>query len=67
VPFTISDLRRQPQFFDIVADRIWQAWWRPNGFPREHIVTGLTANMADTPIPSRWSPTRANGSSARPR
>ena len=51
MPFTISDLRRQPQFFDIVADRIWQAWWQPNGFPREHIVTGLTANMADTPIP----------------
>jgi GNAT superfamily N-acetyltransferase len=51
MPFTISDLRRQPQFFDTVADRIWQAWWQPNGFPREHIVTGLTANMADTPIP----------------
>jgi GNAT superfamily N-acetyltransferase len=51
MPFTISDLRRQPQFFDTVADRIWQAWWQPNGFPREHIVKGLTANMADTPIP----------------
>lgn len=51
MPFTISDLRRQPQFFDIVADRIWQAWWQPNGFAREHITTGLTENMADTPIP----------------
>ena len=49
--FTISDLRRQPQFFDIVADRIWQAWWQPNGFPRDYIVTGLTENMANTPIP----------------
>src|SRR5262245_64061953 len=49
--FTISDLRRRPQFFDVVADRIWQAWWQPKGFPREHIVKGLTANMADTPIP----------------
>ena len=49
--FTISDLRRQPQFFDIVADRIWQAWWQPNGVPRDYIVTGLTENMANTPIP----------------
>lgn len=49
--FTISDLRQRPQFFDIVADRIWQAWWEPNGFPREHIAAGLTANMADTPVP----------------
>jgi GNAT superfamily N-acetyltransferase len=49
--FTISDLRRRPQFFDIVADRIWQAWWQPNGFPRDYIATRLTENMADTPIP----------------
>lgn len=49
--FAISDLRAQSQFFDIVADRIWQAWWQPRGFPREHIVTGLNANMAATPIP----------------
>jgi GNAT superfamily N-acetyltransferase len=49
--FTISDLRRQPQFFDMVADRIWQAWWQPNGFPRDYIASGLTENMADTPIP----------------
>jgi N-acetylglutamate synthase-like GNAT family acetyltransferase len=49
--FTISDLRRQPQFFNIVADRIWQAWWQPNGFPRDYIVTGLIENMANTPIP----------------
>lgn len=49
--FTISDLRRQPRFFDIVADRIWQAWWQPNGFPRDRIVAGLTENIADTAIP----------------
>ena len=49
--FAIADLRRQPQFFDIVADRIWQAWWQPNGFPRDYIATRLTENMAATPIP----------------
>src|ERR1700682_478383 len=26
LPFTISDLRQRPEFFDAVADRIWQAW-----------------------------------------
>lgn len=49
--FTISDLRRQPQFFDMVADRIWQAWWQPKGFPRDYISSRLTGNMAETPIP----------------
>lgn len=49
--FAISDLRRQPQFFDVVADRIWQAWWQPNGFPREYIATRLAENMSGTPIP----------------
>jgi N-acetylglutamate synthase-like GNAT family acetyltransferase len=51
MPFVISDLRQRPQFFDIVADRIWQAWWEPNGFPRDHIAKGLAKTMADTPIP----------------
>lgn len=51
MPFAISDLRQQPQFFDIVADRIWQTWWQPSGFPRAYIATRLTESMAATPIP----------------
>src|ERR1700744_6376156 len=51
LPFTISDLRQRPEFFDTVADRIWRAWWKPNGYPREHITAGLAENMKDTPIP----------------
>jgi N-acetylglutamate synthase-like GNAT family acetyltransferase len=49
--FTISDLRQRPGFFDAVADRIWQAWWQPNGYPLEYIATRLRENMAATPIP----------------
>jgi len=49
--FTISDLRQQPQFFDTVADRIWRAWWEPNGHPLDHIRKGLAENMQETPIP----------------
>jgi N-acetylglutamate synthase-like GNAT family acetyltransferase len=50
-PFTISDLRQWPNFFDTVADRIWQAWWLPNGYPLDTISTRLRENMEATPIP----------------
>ena len=53
--FTISDLRQCPTFFDTVADRIWQAWWQPNGYPLEYISTRLRENMAAT------DPVRAGG------
>ncbi|MBR1125809.1 GNAT family N-acetyltransferase [Bradyrhizobium lablabi] len=49
--FTISDLRQRPGFFDTVANRIWQAWWQPNGYPLEYISTRLRENMEATPIP----------------
>jgi GNAT superfamily N-acetyltransferase len=49
--FTISHLRRQPQFFDCVADRIWRAWWEPSGYPLDYIRGRLAENMQDTPIP----------------
>jgi GNAT superfamily N-acetyltransferase len=49
--FTISDLRQCPKFFDAVADRIWQAWWQPNGYPLDYISTRLRENMAAAPIP----------------
>ena len=49
--FTISDLRRRPEFFDTVADRIWKAWWQESGYPLAYISTRLRENMAATPIP----------------
>ncbi len=49
--YAISDLRQEPQFFDIVADRIWQAWWEPNGYPLDYITGPLKENLEDTPIP----------------
>jgi GNAT superfamily N-acetyltransferase len=49
--FTITDLRQQPEFFDSVADRIWQEWWKPNGYPLAYIKGRLAENMQDTPIP----------------
>ena len=51
LPYSISDLRQQPQFFDTVADRIWRTWWEPNGHPLAYIEGRLAENMQDTPIP----------------
>jgi N-acetylglutamate synthase-like GNAT family acetyltransferase len=51
LPFTISDLRQRPEFFDPVADRIWQAWWKADGHPYDYITGRLRENMNATPIP----------------
>ncbi|HEY5129424.1 MAG TPA: GNAT family N-acetyltransferase [Bradyrhizobium sp.] len=51
MPFTISDLRQCPEFFDIVAERIWQAWWKADGHPLDYISGRLSENLSDTPIP----------------
>src|SRR5437588_465382 len=49
--FTISDLRRRPEFFNTVAMRIWQAWWEAEGTSLDYISGRLRENMSDTPIP----------------
>ena len=49
--FTISDLRQRPEFFESVAERIWQTWWMPTGHPLEYIRGRLAENMQDTAIP----------------
>jgi N-acetylglutamate synthase-like GNAT family acetyltransferase len=51
MPYTISDLRQRPEFFDIGADRIWQAWWRDGRYPLDYISSRLLQNMSATPIP----------------
>jgi N-acetylglutamate synthase-like GNAT family acetyltransferase len=51
MPITISDLRQRPEFFDAVADRIWQAWWKPRGHPLDDVAGRLRENINDTSIP----------------
>ena len=41
----ISDLRREPGFIDIVADRIWRSWWQPKGYPLAYIHGRLEENL----------------------
>jgi GNAT superfamily N-acetyltransferase len=51
LPFTISDLRQQPIFFDTVADRIWRASWKHAGIPLDYITGRLEENLNAEPIP----------------
>jgi GNAT superfamily N-acetyltransferase len=49
--FAISDLRDVAVFFDIVADRIWQAWWKRHGVPQAYITERLRENLHGTGLP----------------
>ena len=39
------------EFFDSVADRIWQAWWKADGHPLEYISGRLRENLSAAAIP----------------
>ncbi|MDK1490089.1 GNAT family N-acetyltransferase [Sinorhizobium sp. 7-81] len=47
----ISDLRAVPHFSDAIADRVWRAWWKPKGFPLEHIADLVRENLGSGPLP----------------
>jgi GNAT superfamily N-acetyltransferase len=49
--FTVSDLRKQPKFFDTVAERIWRAWWRSKGHSLDRFSDGLRKLLNDDAIP----------------
>ena len=51
MPVRISDLRECPEFFDTVADRVWCAWWQPNGHALERVSIGLKDMMKAERIP----------------
>lgn len=48
--FAISDLRQRPEFFDAVADRIWQAWWQ-HRVSREKFVERVRENLVGPGMP----------------
>lgn len=51
MPFTISDLRQRPEFFDTVAERIWRAWWKADSHPLDYIRGRLRENLNAGPFP----------------
>ncbi|MDX0928074.1 GNAT family N-acetyltransferase [Sinorhizobium medicae] len=48
---TISNLRAVPHLAVDVADRVWRAWWKPAGFPLEHISERVRENLTGKPLP----------------
>jgi GNAT superfamily N-acetyltransferase len=48
---TISDLRERPEFFDVVADRIWSTWWQWRDVPLDYIRGRLRENMNAEQVP----------------
>jgi len=51
MPVQISDLARYPDFGAVVADRVWNAWWRPKGYSLDVITLWLRASLAGAPLP----------------
>jgi GNAT superfamily N-acetyltransferase len=47
----ITDLRHVPHFFSSVADRIWRAWWEPNGLPLADVEAALRTRQGVAPFP----------------
>lgn len=47
----IINLKEKPQFFDVVADRIWNAWWRPSGASLSDVETALSSVIASVEFP----------------
>jgi predicted N-acetyltransferase YhbS len=47
----VSDLREQRGFFDVVADRIWRAWWKPHGVPLTYIARRLRETLGSERLP----------------
>ncbi|MGX9389828.1 GNAT family N-acetyltransferase [Nitrobacteraceae bacterium UC4446_H13] len=48
---TISNLSDRPEFFDQIADRIWRAWWKPNGVPLDYITERMKEGLASGGMP----------------
>jgi GNAT superfamily N-acetyltransferase len=51
---TVSDLRDRPEFQQILADRIWRAWWQARGTPLALITSRVAENLGPGPIPSAF-------------
>jgi GNAT superfamily N-acetyltransferase len=49
--FIISNLRERPDFFPVVADRIWNFSWKSEGFSLEHVSAGLAEIIANESFP----------------
>lgn len=48
----MSDLRQRPEYLDLVADRIWHAWWQDSEMDLAAFRTFVARGLGQAPIPS---------------
>lgn len=51
---TLSDLRDMPSFAGIVAERIWEAWWRAENVRLESVRERLEESFGPEAVPSTF-------------
>jgi GNAT superfamily N-acetyltransferase len=49
--FTISNLRERPEFFEAVADRVWDFTWKSKGVSLADVSTGLRELISNETFP----------------
>ena len=49
--FQISDFREQQRYGAIIADRVWNAWWRKAGRPVSDVERHVVEMARDHPLP----------------
>ena len=49
--FQISDFREQQRYGAIIADRVWNAWWRNAGRPIDDVKRHMVEMADDRPLP----------------
>lgn len=47
----VRDLKTAPQYFDVIADRIWNAWWKPSGAELAQVEAALADVVASDVFP----------------
>lgn len=50
----ISDLRQRADFLDIVADRLWHAWWHDSAYDRAGFRRLVARGLEAAPVPSAF-------------
>lgn len=49
--YRVDDLRDRPEFASVVANRVWRAWWQPEGYEIDFIEALVEQNLGSEPIP----------------
>lgn len=51
-PLYIGTISEKPHFVPLVAERIWSAWWRDDGYPLAAIAERLAESLAADAVPT---------------